>query len=108
MATDKLQSFEEFWPYYLGEHRLPRNRFLHYIGTFFSTALLVWVILTQHWWFLPLVLIAGYGPAWIGHFFLEKNRPATFTYPLWSLAADYKMFYYALTGRLKYEWPKYF
>lgn len=108
MSDKQLKSFSEFWPYYLGEHRLPRNRLLHYFGTFFSTVLLVWVLLSQNWWLIPLVLVTGYGPAWIGHFFLEKNRPATFIYPFWSLAADYKMFYFALTGRLKQEWPKYF
>jgi len=108
MSDKELKTFSEFWPYYLGEHRLPRNRILHYIGTFLSGVILILMLLTQYWWLIPLVLVAGYGPAWVGHFFLEKNRPATFTYPLWSLAADYKMFYYALTGRLKHEWPKYF
>ncbi|AOE49008.1 DUF962 domain-containing protein [Kangiella sediminilitoris] len=108
MAEKEIKTFSEFWPYYLGEHRLPRNRALHYIGTVLSSVLIITMLAFQIWWLLPLILVAGYGPAWIGHFFLERNRPATFTYPLWSLAADYKMFYFALTGRLKNEWPKYF
>ncbi|WP_223670676.1 DUF962 domain-containing protein [Kangiella shandongensis] len=108
MSEKELKTFSEFWPYYLGEHRLPRNRFLHYMGTSFSTLIFLWMLLSQNWWLFLVALVAGYGPAWVGHFFLEKNRPATFTYPLWSLAADYKMFYYAITGRLKRELAKYF
>lgn len=104
----RLSSFTEFWPYYLGEHRLKKSRALHYFGTVFSNVLLVYLVVTQNWAALPLVLVAGYGPAWIGHFFIEKNRPATFTYPWWSLAGDYKMFYMALTGQLRGELSRLF
>ena len=108
MTEKSIKSFKEFWPFYLGEHRLPSNRLLHYIGTTASLALLIYLIATAQWLWVPLVLVVGYGPAWIGHFTIEKNRPATFTYPLWSLMADYKMLFMAMTGQLKKEWPKYF
>lgn len=103
-----FQSFQEFWPYYLGEHKLITCRALHYIGTVASAGLLILLIVTQQWAWLPLVLVAGYGPAWIGHFFVEKNRPATFTYPWWSLLGDYKMFYMAIKGELRAELSRLF
>ena len=103
-----FQSFEAFWPYYLGEHKLITCRVLHYIGTIASAALLVFLVATQQWVWLPMVLVAGYGPAWIGHFFVEKNRPATFTYPKWSLMGDYKMFYMAIRGELRQELSRLF
>ena len=102
-TQERFESFEAFWPYYLGEHKLIVCRTLHYIGTVASAALLVYLIVLQQWAWLPMVLVAGYGPAWIGHFFVEKNRPATFTYPWWSLLGDYKMFYLALKGELRAE-----
>lgn len=107
-TDDKFQTFEAFWPYYLGEHKLITCRSLHYIGTVGSAALLVFLLFTQQWSMLPLVLVAGYGPAWIGHFFIEKNRPATFTYPWWSLIGDYKMCYMALKGELRTELSRLF
>lgn len=108
MENKRFSSFQEFWPYYLSEHRLPANRLLHYIGTLVSAVVLIYALATQQWWLIILCLVLGYGPAWMGHFFVEKNRPATFQYPLWSLLADYKMCFLALTGKLKGEWPKYF
>ncbi|WP_251358847.1 DUF962 domain-containing protein [Kangiella sp. TOML190] len=108
MPQQTIQSFKEFWPYYLGEHRLPKNRLLHYIGSFLSLSLLIYSIASQSWWLLIVCFLIGYGFAWIGHFFVEKNKPATFQYPLWSFIADYKMFAMAISGKLKHEWPKYF
>jgi hypothetical protein len=104
----QYHSFEEFWPYYLGEHKLISCRVLHYIGTVASAGLLIGLIVAQQWPWLPLVLVAGYGPAWIGHFFIEKNRPATFTYPWWSLLGDYKMLYMAIKGELRAELSRLF
>lgn len=108
VKTENFQTFEAFWPYYLGEHKLIACRALHYIGTVASAVLLVFLIATQHWSWLPLVLVSGYGPAWIGHFFIENNRPATFTYPRWSLMGDYKMFYMAIRGELRGELSRLF
>jgi len=101
--SERFQTFAEFWPFYVGEHRLPSCRTVHYIGSFAAPATLAWVIATGSWLFLPLVLVAGYGPAWVGHFIIEKNRPATFTYPVWSLMGDYKMLGLAMRGRMADE-----
>jgi len=105
---DKFKSFAAFWPYYLGQHRLITCRALHYVGTVASAALLIFFIYSKQWAWLPMVLVAGYAPAWIGHFFIEKNRPATFTYPWWSLKGDYKMFYLAIKGDIRPELSRLF
>jgi hypothetical protein len=95
-----IQTYADFWPYYLQEHSRPQTRAIHYVGTALSTLSLVAVFVTGNLWFVFGALIGGYGPAWIGHFFIEHNRPATFTYPLWSLFSDYRMTFRWLTGRL--------
>jgi len=102
----ECRSFAEFWPFYLREHSKPRTRALHYAGTTLVVAILIFAVATARWWLLLLVPIAGYGFAWIAHFSVEKNRPATFTYPLWSLAADFRMWWMWLTGRLDPELEK--
>ena len=102
MARD-CRSFAEFWPFYLREHSKPRTRALHYAGTSLVVAIAVLALLTGRWAWLIALPIAGYGFAWIAHFAVEKNRPATFTYPLWSLAADFKMWGMWLTGSLGRE-----
>lgn len=96
-------SFADFWPYYLREHSRPRTRMLHYIGTTLVVALAIAALLSGRWLLLLALPLAGYFFAWIAHFTVEKNRPATFTYPLWSLAADFKMWWLWLTGRLRPE-----
>lgn len=103
MAEKTIQSFEEFWPYYVGEHRLPSCRAVHYVGSLLAPAVLIAIIATGSWAWLPIILVAGYGPAWVGHFIIEKNRPATFTYPVWSLRGDYKMLGLALRGKMADE-----
>jgi len=100
MSQPRYQSFAEFWPYYLSEHRKPATRALHAIGSFAAIAGLIALIATNRWWLFPLAFVPGYAFAWIGHFFVEKNRPATFTYPLWSFIGDWKMLALMLTGRL--------
>lgn len=95
-----MHSFADFWPYYLREHAKVRTRALHYVGTSLVVAIALGALLTQRWAFLVAMPVAGYFFAWVGHFAIEKNRPATFTYPLWSLRADFKMWAMAVTGRL--------
>lgn len=96
----KYTSFKSFYPYYLTEHANSTNRILHFIGTTILIAAIVFAIVTQKWLALLLVPVIGYGFAWIGHFFIEKNKPATFTYPFYSLASDFVMFWHILTGQI--------
>ena len=98
--SDSIDSFTEFYPFYLGEHRNGRCRQLHVLGSSMALAVVVGCIATANWMWMGLALLAGYGPAWVGHYVFEKNRPATFRYPLWSLAADWVMFADILRGRL--------
>jgi hypothetical protein len=96
-----LNRFSEFWPYYLRQHRNPTNRALHFCGT--TAALFTFALgCVTPIAFVALPLV-GYGPAWVGHFVFEKNRPATFGHPFWSLAADFKMWAFMLSGRLGAE-----
>ena len=101
--SEPITKYGEFWPYYLREHAKPQTRGMHYLGTGLSTIALIAALVTRRWWLVPLALVAGYGPAWIAHFFVEKNRPATFKYPLWSLVSDYRMAFVWLTGHLRAE-----
>ena len=99
MIKNELKSFEEFWPHYLGEHRNPTNRALHFVGTSLVYAIVLLALAASIRWLL-LAPLVGYGFAWVGHFFVERNRPATFTYPLWSLRGDFRMHARMATGRL--------
>ena len=97
----KFKSFSEFYLYYLSEHGNPVNRRLHFFGSLLTIIVVLFVIFTQTWIALILVPILGYGFAWIGHYFVEKNKPTTFTYPLYSLMGDWVMFKDILTGKIK-------
>lgn len=99
----KYRSFSEFWPFYVLEHSKPGTRKLHFIGTTLLFICLVAIPLTRSMWFLLAGIIAAYGCAWIGHFFVEKNRPATFQYPFLSLLGDFKMYAMMLTGKMDRE-----
>ncbi|EKT4481536.1 DUF962 domain-containing protein [Pseudomonas putida] len=99
--TAQYRSFAEFYPYYLGEHSNPTCRRLHFVGTSLVIALLAYTIGSGKWLLLLAVPLLGYGFAWVGHFFFEKNRPATFTYPLYSLAGDFVMFRDILLGKIR-------
>ena len=98
--TDRIESFEDFWPYYLGEHRSPVCRGLHYVGTTLALLWLATAVATLQPVLLVPAVLSGYAFAWLGHFFIEKNRPATFTYPAWSLRADFLMYGKFVTGQL--------
>ena len=101
MATEKkYKTFWSFYPYYLTEHGDSTNRALHFIGTAGLLAILVVAIVLQKWWMLALIPVCGYGFAWVGRFFIEKNKPATFTYPLYSLGSDFVMFWHMITGQI--------
>lgn len=102
----RFQTYAEFWPFYLREHAKPSTRAIHYLGTIGSAAFLVWALATQNWWWLLAVPFFGYGPAWFSHFFVEKNKPATFEAPFWSLISDYRMCGLFLNGRLGDELMK--
>ncbi|MFD1106273.1 Mpo1-like protein [Sphingobium olei] len=95
-----IKSFHDFWPYYLQEHARPGTRALHYAGTSIVVGLLAALPLSRHWWTGLALPLAGYGFAWAGHWLVERNRPATFRYPLWSLRADFLMWKRFLTGRI--------
>lgn len=104
--TDRIKSFKEFWPYYLKEHSKPATRKIHVAGTAGALALTGLGLATGQLW-LPLAgLGVGYGSAWTAHAFVEKNKPATFTYPLWSLMGDFKMLGHWVTGTLQSEVDK--
>jgi len=95
-----MKSFGEFWPFYVREHSRPATRVLHAAGTITGTALFFALAATGRWLWLPLAFVPGYAAAWVGHFFVEHNRPATFKHPLWSLMGDYKMVALMLAGRM--------
>ncbi|MCU0685104.1 MAG: DUF962 domain-containing protein [Polyangiaceae bacterium] len=101
--AEKITDFESFWPYYIGEHRDASTRRLHTVGTTVALGCLAAFALTRKRSLLLATLVGGYGPAWVSHFFIEKNRPATFTYPLWSLRADLRMFRLTLLGQIDAE-----
>lgn len=101
MQERAYTAFREFYPYYLSEHRDPRCRGLHYVGSGLVLVMLTYTLWTGRWglfWLLPVI---GYGFAWAGHFFFERNRPATFRYPIFSLIGDWVMLGDFLTGRLR-------
>jgi len=97
--NDRIATYAEFWPYYLQEHAKPACRHLHYAGTALTFVAFGLAVFVNVWWLIAAPLV-GYAFAWVAHFTIEKNRPATFTYPIWSLISDYKMFFTWATGRL--------
>jgi hypothetical protein len=106
VTEERITTYEAFWPYYLNEHSRPLSRALHYIGSTLAVLCLLAFLGSGDWRFLLLGLVCGYGPAWIGHFFVEKNRPATFKYPFWSLFSDFRMYFCFLSGSIDAELAK--
>lgn len=96
----KYASFSDFYPYYLSEHANSTCRLLHFIGSWLVLSLIAFALITNQLVFLWLSPVIGYGFAWVGHFFYEHNRPATFQYPLYSFIGDWHMFKDILTGKV--------
>jgi len=102
----KFTNYQEFYHFYLSEHSVPTCRSLHYAGSSLVIIVLSFSLVNQQYnllWSLPFI---GYGFAWVGHFFFEHNKPATFKWPFWSLVSDWVMFFQFLTGRLPKEYFK--
>lgn len=103
MSEKEYSNFKDFWPFYVSEHNHPLNRKLHFIGTSLALLSLGSFAVTRKKRFLAAAPLSGYFFAWIGHFIVEKNRPATFTYPVKSLMGDFKMFGRILQGKMEHE-----
>lgn len=103
MTTREFETFEQFWDFYVSEHREKGTRILHFLGTSAAMACVAGGLLTRRRWLLLLAPVVGYGPAWASHFLIEKNKPATFKYPLWSLQADLAMWWKTLRGEMQAE-----
>ena len=98
---ERYKSFEDFYPYYISEHDHKYTKLMHFIGTSISIYFLIKFILSFNFLFILYALLSGYGFAWVGHFYIEKNKPATFKYPFYSLKGDYKMYLEILQGKHK-------
>jgi hypothetical protein len=98
--AERFSTYREFWLHYLREHGRPATRAIHFAGTAAGVAVLVAGLVAGPWWLVPIALVASYGPAWLAHFAIERNRPATFQYPLWSFVSDFRMLGLWLAGRL--------
>lgn len=101
--NENFPTFKAFWPYYVSEHQNKTNRNLHFLGTTLAIFTLFLSLVTLRFSLLIFMPIAGYGFSWLGHYFFEKNRPATFQYPLWSLMGDFQMFAFMCMGRMDRE-----
>jgi hypothetical protein len=102
MAAVRYDTFAQFYPYYLTQHEHRLCRRAHFLGTSSALAAIVQYLDTPNPWWLLLAVVSGYGGAWIGHVFYEKNRPATFDYPWYSFCADWVMYWQMLTGKLSW------
>ncbi|MDO6695729.1 DUF962 domain-containing protein [Aliiglaciecola sp. 3_MG-2023] len=102
MAEKEYKRFSQFYPFYLREHQNPICRRLHFVGSFLILLTLTYIFFTGQWRYFIILPFLGYGFAWVGHFFFEHNRPATFTYPFYSFLGDWVMFKDMLTGKIKF------
>lgn len=101
IKTSGFESLKEFYPYYLTEHQNSTSKLLHFIGTGLFLSILIYAIYTNRFQLLWITPVVGYGFAWVGHFFFEKNKPATFKHPFYSLASDFIMFFDIIRGKVK-------
>jgi hypothetical protein len=100
--TARITSFTEFYPFYLTQHANRMCRRTHFIGSTLALASIAMLVRSANPWWIIAALVMGYGGAWIGHFAFEKNRPASFAQPLYSLRADWVMYWQMLTGKLSW------
>ena len=98
----RVNSLSEFYPYYLSEHRNLTCRRLHFVGSSLVLGCFAALVLTGQWLWLPAAFFCGYGFAWVGHFFFEKNKPATFKYPFYSFVSDWIMYKDILAGKIPF------
>lgn len=103
MSKKRFTSLKEFYPFYLSEHQNFTSRILHFIGTTLLLLSLFTGMLFHDWRFIAMIPFIGYGFAWVGHFFFEKNKPATFQYPLYSLVSDFLLFWDLLNGKQSFK-----
>lgn len=103
LDSGAMRTFADFWPYYLGEHRHPLNRALHFVGSTVAVLVVALGVWRREWALVPAGIATGYAFAWVGHFVIERNKPATFQHPLWSFLGDWKMYGLMVTGRLPDE-----
>lgn len=101
-SRETYRSFSEFYPFYLSEHSNRTSRRLHFTGSCIALMLIVAAVVRQQWELLAIALLQGYAFAWVGHFFFEHNRPATFRYPIRSFIGDWRMWWDMLTGRIRF------
>ena len=101
MSDTKFTSFKDFYPYYLSEHKLKINKLLHACGSLLGLFVLIYIIYIGKYSYAPIALVIGYSFAWIGHYVFEKNKPATFKYPLYSFIGDWVMLKDILIGKIK-------
>ncbi|MGO9948698.1 MAG: Mpo1-like protein [Steroidobacteraceae bacterium] len=102
MNEQRYRSFGDFYPFYLSEHSNKVSRRPHFTGTSIAVALLITAAITQRWWLIAVALVQGYAFAWVGHYFFERNKPATFRYPAFSLMGDWRLWWEILTGKLRF------
>lgn len=98
----RIRTFADFYPFYLSEHSNRVSRRLHFTGTSIALALLIAALVTQVWWLIVVALVQGYVFAWVGHFFFEHNRPATFKYPGFSFVGDWRLWWDILTRKIPF------
>ena len=99
----RYTSLRDFYPFYKTVHRHPVSRTLHFIGSGLVILSFLVFLFTLNWWYFAAIPLLGYGFAWVGHFFFEKNKPATFQYPGYSLASDFILFWELLTGKERFR-----
>lgn len=102
MGEERFSTFADFYPFYLSEHTNRVSRRLHFTGTSIALVLLIVAAVTQIGWLVALALVQGYAFAWVGHFFFEHNKPATFKYPLFSLMGDWRLWWEIITGKIPF------